>query len=110
MSIVSPNSQIAGSGVIFHALTGMISEELSLRNFKEWEKLGSIMGDSHYTKKDIFVSCYTTADVKAPSNFIKNRSEAKDIFMLENSTYSKNKSPRKASAHNFQIQEKEEPN
>ena len=61
------------------------------------------MTDAHYTKKDILVSCFTKKDEKTPSNFIKNSEEAKDLMLLQNSSFNKKKSPRKASENNVQL-------
>jgi hypothetical protein len=76
MAIACPNEKISGSGLIFHALTGMICQNISLKG-EEMNKFENLLNDSHYTKKDIFVSCYTDKLKAPPSNNMKHPSSGK---------------------------------
>lgn len=90
MALSNPKCQITGSGLIINALTGMITENVKIAHFSDWQKIQNMMNDDHYLKKDILVNCFSfNAAKKSPSNFIKNKQEMKDIITLENSTFKK---------------------
>ena len=36
---INPVDSIVGNGLIFYALTGMISENISLNNFNRWDEI-----------------------------------------------------------------------
>lgn len=66
-----PNEKISGSGLVIHALTGMLSQTIPL-NEKSLQGFESLLNDEHYTRKDVFVSCYTDNIQIPPSNYIKS--------------------------------------
>lgn len=51
---------IIGNGLIMYALTGMISENVPLHHYKEWQKLEELMSNEHYERKDVVVSCFSS--------------------------------------------------
>ena len=77
-----------GSGLIIYALTGMVTENISLSGFRDWKKITELMSDSHYQNKDIVLSCFSGygKNKKSPSNHFRNSEEVSRFLAFENST------------------------
>lgn len=98
LSLSNPKSTTVGSGMIINALTGMITENINVRDFGDWARLQDFLNNKHYNEKDIIISCFNLdANRQAPSNFITNKQEMRNIITLENSTFKK-KGRRRSSA------------
>ena len=39
VALSNPKTNVIGSGLIINALTGMITENIKIRNFADWKKL-----------------------------------------------------------------------
>ncbi len=70
MALGWPQEPIMGSGLIIHALTGMVSQTIEVKS-QNLEKMDKLLSDTHYTRKDIFLSCYTNKVAIPPSNYPK---------------------------------------
>lgn len=72
IAIHNANCSIIGNGLVMYSLTGLIVETISLRDFGEWNKIGELLSDRHYTSKDAFVTCYSSKRFKGkpPANLV----------------------------------------
>lgn len=70
----SLDANVVGSGLIIYALTGMVTENISLAGFRDWNKISRLMEDEHYKNKDIIFSCYSEYGKKnkSSSNYIRS--------------------------------------
>ena len=50
---------MVGSGAVLYALTGMLSECVSLESFQDWARIEQLLSNPHYTNKDVVIGCYT---------------------------------------------------
>lgn len=77
LAINNSDSSIYGNGLVLYALTGLIGERISVRDFDDWNRLGEHLSDQHYTNKDVFVTCYSTPSFKPhpPSNVVRGTTE-----------------------------------
>jgi hypothetical protein len=70
MALGWPQEVITGSGLIIHALTGMVLQTIEVKS-QNLEKFEKLLSDTHYTRKDVFMSCYSNKVAIPPSNYPK---------------------------------------
>ena len=70
--------EVVGSGLIIYALTGMVSEGISLKGFEEWERLEELLSNEHYSSRDMVVGCYATKEKPFTRAVVKEVKEQGD--------------------------------
>ena len=62
---------MVGSGLMIYALTGMITENIPLNDFKDWKKIQKYMSNECYTQKNILMNVFSRIkDKNSPTNYI----------------------------------------
>ena len=77
---------IIGSGLVIYALTGMLSENISLKQYKQWEKLQQFMSNDHYERKDVVVNCFSAKE-KSFRKTVKVKMTSENSEGIEEDTF-----------------------